>query len=108
MPGPRPPLLAGCWPRSYRPEGGRDGGGDQGSARYRPFRRPVRPLSLGRGWRTGLTRMGERDVADHAASNVPGNKTSRRWIWLGGVLGAGMALAIVLQLGGATDTVLTT
>jgi hypothetical protein len=53
-------------------------------------------------------RMSERAVAVHAASNVPGNKTSRRWVWLGGVLGAGMALAIVLQLGGATDTVLTT
>lgn len=53
-------------------------------------------------------RMSERDVVDHAASNVPGNKTSRRWVWLGGTLGAGMALAIVLQLGGATDTVLTT
>jgi hypothetical protein len=52
--------------------------------------------------------MSERDVVDHAASTVPGNQTSRRWVWLGGVLGAGMALAIVLQLGGATDTVLMT
>lgn len=52
--------------------------------------------------------MSDRGVANHAASNVPGNKTSQRWVWLGGVLGAGMALAIVLQLGGATDTVLTT
>jgi len=51
--------------------------------------------------------MSERDVADHAASNVPGNKTSQRWVWLGGLLGASMALAIVLQLGGATGTVLT-
>lgn len=52
--------------------------------------------------------MSARDVADHAASNALGNKASRRWVWLGGVLGAGMALAIVLQLGGATDTVLAT
>jgi hypothetical protein len=52
--------------------------------------------------------MSGRDVADHAASNVPGNKISRRWAWLGGVLGTGMALAIVLQLGGATNTVPTT
>ncbi|MET3666196.1 hypothetical protein [Caulobacter sp. 1776] len=51
--------------------------------------------------------MAERDAADHAASTVPGNKASRRWAWLGGVLGAGMALAIVLQLGDATDSVLT-
>jgi hypothetical protein len=33
---------------------------------------------------------------------------SRRWVWLGGVVAAGMAVAIVLQLGGATDEVLTT
>jgi hypothetical protein len=55
-----------------------------------------------------MTPMSERHVAYHATSNGPGNETSRRWIWLGGVLGAGMALAIVLQLRGATDTVLTT
>jgi len=52
--------------------------------------------------------MSAGDVTDHAASNVPGTRTSRRWAWLGGVLGAGMALAIVLQLGGATGAVLTT
>lgn len=51
--------------------------------------------------------MNERHVAT-PPSNVAGNRLPRRWAWLGGVLGAGMALAIVLQLGGATDTVLTT
>ncbi|HWU15110.1 MAG TPA: hypothetical protein VN157_14005 [Caulobacter sp.] len=56
----------------------------------------------------GMTRMGERDVTNHSAPNVAGTRTSRRWAWLGGVVGVGMALAIMLQLRGATDTVLTT
>lgn len=44
--------------------------------------------------------------ADQAKAT--GGKTSRRWALLGGLLGGGMVLAIVLQLGGATDKVLTT
>lgn len=54
-----------------------------------------------------MTRMSGRDVANPPASNVAGNRSSRRWAWLGGAVGAGMALAIVLQLGGATGAVLT-
>jgi len=36
------------------------------------------------------------------------NRAPRRWALLGGIVGGGMALAIVLQLGRATDKVLTT
>jgi hypothetical protein len=50
--------------------------------------------------------MAEQAAADQA--NAVANKVSRRWGWLGGILGGGMALAIMLQLGGATDNVLTT
>ncbi len=53
-----------------------------------------------------MKRMAEQPAADQA--NAMGNKTSGRWAWLGGGLGGGMALAIMLQLGGATDKVLTT
>lgn len=52
-----------------------------------------------------MTPMGERAVAGHAASR---NKSSQLWAWLGGLLGLGLAVAIMLQLGGATDAVLTT
>lgn len=52
--------------------------------------------------------MNARNAAGRPGSNLAGARTSRRWVWLGGFLGVGMVLAIVLQLGGATDTVLTT
>lgn len=52
--------------------------------------------------------MSKSDLPDQDPSDLSRNKASRRWVWLGGALGAGMALAIVLQLGGATDPVLTT
>lgn len=49
-----------------------------------------------------------KDIADQEASTAAKDKTSRRWVWLGAVLAAGMVVAIVLQLGGATGEVLTT
>lgn len=53
-----------------------------------------------------MTRMASWQAADKAASNAVGHRDSRRWVWLGAVLGAGMALAIVLQLESATDGIL--
>lgn len=47
-------------------------------------------------------------TVDHEVSDVAGEKTSRRWIWLGGVLSIGLVVAIVLQLGGASSEVLKT
>lgn len=52
--------------------------------------------------------MSEGNFAEKAASNVQPNYGPRLWGWLGGLLGAGMAFTIVLQLGGSTNTVLTT
>ncbi|HWT51247.1 MAG TPA: hypothetical protein VN113_03600, partial [Caulobacter sp.] len=46
--------------------------------------------------------------ATPVAPNVTEDRSPRRWAWLGGILGAGMVLAIVLQLGDATGEVLTT
>lgn len=53
-----------------------------------------------------MTRMSKRAAPDRA--NALRNNISRRWAWLGAILGGGMALAIVVQLGGATEKVLTT
>lgn len=47
-------------------------------------------------------------TVDQEVSGVASEETSRRWVWLGGVLSVGLAVAIVLQLGGATSEVLKT
>jgi len=53
-----------------------------------------------------MTRMAGREALHQA--HAMENRASRRWALLGGIAGGGMALAIVLQLGGVTDGVLTT
>jgi hypothetical protein len=53
-----------------------------------------------------MTRMAEQAAADQA--NAMANKIPRRWAWLGAILGGSMALAIMVQLGDATDEVLAT
>lgn len=53
-----------------------------------------------------MTRMAGREDAHQA--QAMGNEALRRWALLGAIAGGAMALAIVLQLGGATDGVLTT
>lgn len=53
-----------------------------------------------------MMRMAE-DANDQAGVVAKDNKASRRGVWLGGLLGAGMAMAIVLQLHGATSSILT-
>lgn len=55
-----------------------------------------------------MMRLTKQGAAVQVASNATEDRNSRRWVWLGGVLGAGMVVAIVLQLGDAGDEVLTT
>lgn len=55
-----------------------------------------------------MTGPSDLDAADQAVPPAAGGATSRRWVWLGGLLSVGMVAAIVLQLGGATSEVLDT
>lgn len=54
-----------------------------------------------------MTRITGRGAATQVAPDATEDRSPRRWAWLGGVLGAGMVAAIVLQLGGAAGEVLT-
>lgn len=55
-----------------------------------------------------MTQATEEDVVAREARDGEGQKAPRRWIWLGGALSAGLVVAIVLQLGGASAEVLKT
>lgn len=55
-----------------------------------------------------MTRITGQGAAAQVAPDAMEDRNRRRWVWLGGVLGGGMAVAIVLQLGGVAGEVLTT